>query len=207
MTLLSLNKVSLSPKQEFARSYLSKLCDLINTVDIQIIEDIIDVLVETGDRDGSIYFIGNGGSAATAIHYANDIRIGTRRNGARPLRAISLADNLSIITAIANDEGYENVFVRQLEGVLRREDVVFALSVSGNSPNILKALEYAKQKGVVTIGCSGFDGGAMKALTDFNLHIQTKQGDYGPAEDLFGVVGHLIYSYLKQARKHQSQEL
>jgi D-sedoheptulose 7-phosphate isomerase len=204
VAVLLSRKLEGSLKHDFAQTYLSTLCELIKTIDLDVIEQIIDALVQAGERDTFIYFIGNGGSAAMASHYANDIRIGTRVNGHKPLKAISLADNMAILTALANDEGYQNVFVRQLEGILRKEDVVFALSVSGNSPNVLEALRYAKKNGALTIGCTGFDGGVMKNLTDINLHIPTNHGDYGPAEDVFAVVGHLIYSYLKRSRKFHS---
>ena len=145
--------------------------------------------------------MGNGGSAAVASHYANDIRIGTQTNGHKPFKAVSLTDNISIMTALANDEGYENIFVRQLEGALKAHDVVFALSVSGNSPNVLKAVRYAKEIGAITISCTGFDGGELKKITDINLHMPTKHGDYGPVEDVFTILGHLLYSYFKSDRK------
>jgi D-sedoheptulose 7-phosphate isomerase len=197
-----LKKVISPPtKQEYAVSYLSRVSKLINTLDIIVIEKIINVLLEACERESTIYFIGNGGSAATASHYANDLRIGTRSHGYKPLKAISLADNISIMTALANDEGYENIFVRQLEGILEANDVVFALSVSGNSPNVIKAIRFAKEVGAMTIGCTGFDGGELKKITDIHLHMQTSYNDYGPVEDVFTILGHLIYSYMKSERK------
>ena len=188
-------------KQEFAISYLSKVCELINNLNISTIEQIINILIEARERESSIYFMGNGGSAATASHYANDLRIGSQFPGRKPFKAISLTDNISIMTALANDEGYENIFVRQLEGMLQMDDVVFALSVSGNSPNVLKAIRYAKDTGAKTIGCTGFDGGELKKITDINLHVPTDFGDYGPVEDVFTVLGHLMYSYFKSEHK------
>jgi D-sedoheptulose 7-phosphate isomerase len=97
------------------------------------------------------------------------------------------------------------VFVSQLEGRLKPGDVVVAFSVSGNSENVLKALEYAVGMGAVTIGMTGFDGGRMKKITDINLHVPTFKGEYGPVEDVFSIVGHLIYSFLKMSRRTQAE--
>jgi D-sedoheptulose 7-phosphate isomerase len=188
-------------KRDFAKRYLAYLTELLARIDEDVIERIIDALVAAGERGNTIYFLGNGGSAATASHFANDIGIGTRASGIRPFKAISLADNLAVITALANDEGYSNTFIRQLDGVLQPGDVVFALSVSGDSPNVLEASRYAKQHGAVTIGCTGFGGGALHRITDIHLHIPTHSGEYGPVEDVFTILGHLIYSYLRLERR------
>ena len=194
------SKMIMPAKQEFAISYLTSVCELINNLEIITIEKIINAMTEARAQESTIYFMGNGGSAATASHYANDLRIGTHIPGSKPLKAVSLVDNISIMTALANDEGYENIFVRQLEGILKEKDVVFALSVSGNSCNVLKAVRYAKEIGAITISCTGFDGGDLKNITDLNLHMPASQGDYGPVEDVFTILGHLIYSYLRSER-------
>ncbi len=188
-------------KREFATRYMAYLSELMKHIDVGVIEQIIDAVVEVGDRGNAIYIIGNGGSAATASHFANDIGIGTRAPGVRPFKAISLADNLAVTTALANDEGYAHVFVRQLEGVLQPGDVVVALSVSGNSANVLEAVRYAKEIGAVTIGCTGFDGGALRRIADISLHVPTVRGEYGPVEDVFMILDHLIYTYLRLERR------
>jgi D-sedoheptulose 7-phosphate isomerase len=188
-------------KRDFAARYLTYLSELMADIDVGVVEDIINALVKAGERESTIYFIGNGGSAATASHFANDISIGTRGEAAKPFKAISLVDNLAVVTALANDEGYANVFIRQLEGVLRPNDVVVALSVSGNSANIVEAIGYAKAHGAITIGCTGFDGGEMQKIVDINLHVPTHRGEYGPVEDVFTILGHLIYSYLRLERR------
>ncbi|MBW2056235.1 MAG: SIS domain-containing protein [Deltaproteobacteria bacterium] len=187
--------------RDYGARYLSYLADLMVRVDLQAVENITDVLVEAGERGNTIYSIGNGGSAATASHFVNDITIGTRTRGSKPIRAYSLADNLPALTALANDEGYPSVFVRQLEGLLQPGDVVIAFSVSGNSRNILEALRYAKQHLAITIGLTGFDGGRMLEIADMTLHIPTRPGEYGPAEDLFTVLTHLICSYIRLDRE------
>jgi len=197
MTDLQSHFAEAHSKREFAGRYLTYLSDLLAQLDVGVIERIIDAFVDARREGRVIYFIGNGGSAATATHFANDLRFGTRAPGVTPFRAISLADSLAVVTALANDEGYANVFIRQLEGVLQPGDVVVALSVSGNSANVLEAIRYAKEIGALTIGCTGFDGGALRPMVDINLHVPTPRGEYGPVEDVFQILDHLIYSYLR----------
>jgi D-sedoheptulose 7-phosphate isomerase len=169
-------------------------------IDVDVVEQIINAIIDAGNRDKAIYLIGNGGSAVTASHLARDIGIGTRSSSTKPFKAISLVDNVAVMTAIANDEDFSKVFIRQLEAVLEPGDLIFALSVSGNSPNILEAIQYARKRGAFTIGCTGFDGGELRKLVDINLHIQSPRGEYGPVEDIFMILGHLINSYLQMNR-------
>ena len=160
------------------------------------IADFIDILLKTREQGSIVYFIGNGGSASTASHWANDLSIGTKLLD-KPFRAISLCDNQSVLTAIANDYGYEDIFSRQLAILLKENDVVVAISASGNSPNIIQALNVAKNKGVITVGLSAFDGGKLKALVDISVHVPTAQGEYGPAEDVHMMLDHLVTGCLK----------
>jgi D-sedoheptulose 7-phosphate isomerase len=205
MESLNHHFISSGSKVDFGKKYIGYLTGLLASVDMDAVSAIIDAIERAGERENSIYLIGNGGSAATASHYANDINVGTRAEGFAPIRAISLTDNLALLTALANDEGYSKVFVKQLEGRIRKGDVVIAFSVSGKSENVLQALEYAIKQGAVTIGMTGFDGGRMKGMTDINLHIPTFQGEYGPVEDVFGIIGHLVYSYLKMDRRGKAE--
>ena len=147
------------------------------------------------ERESSIFFIGNGGSAATASHFANDMAIGTRTYE-KPFRAISLCDNQAVITAIANDDGYEKIFSQQLQVLLKKQDVVVAISASGNSPNLLDAIDTAKKMNTITVGISAFDGGKMKEMVDISVHVPTEKGEYGPAEDAHMVLDHLVSNYL-----------
>lgn len=112
-------------------------------------------------REGGkrIYFLGNGGSAATSSHFTNDLGKGAGVKGAPPFRAVSLADNVSLITALANDDGYDRIFVAQLENALDKGDVAVGISASGNSPNVVAAIEYANSRGAATVGLTGFSGG------------------------------------------------
>jgi D-sedoheptulose 7-phosphate isomerase len=131
-----------------------------------------------------------------ASHFANDLSIGPRKLGTQAYRAISLSDNNTVLTAAGNDLGYDTVFVEQLRTLLDAGDVVIAISASGNSPNILKAVEYANQLGAVTIGFTGFDGGALGSMVSEHVNVATPKGDYGPVEDLHLMLNHLIWPYL-----------
>ncbi len=185
---------SLSIK-DYSKSYIDYLSSVLSNISLTDIEKFVEVLLEARERQSSIFFIGNGGSAATASHFANDIAIGTRTYE-KPFRAISLCDNQAVITAIANDDGYEKIFSQQLQVLLKKQDVVVAISASGNSPNLLDAISTAKKMNTITVGISAFDGGKMKELVDVSLHVPTEKGEYGPAEDAHMVLDHLISNYL-----------
>lgn len=177
------------------RIYINNLIELLQKIDYEIVDQIIKILEEAAHKQSSIYIIGNGGSAATASHMVNDLGAGLRRRGLINLDITSLADNVPVITAIANDIGYENIFYMQLEGLLKPEDLIIAISCSGNSPNIVKAVEYAKNIGSTIIGITGFDGGDLKKLSDVNFHIEAPKGEYGLVEDMHMILDHMIYSY------------
>lgn len=177
------------------RLYINNLIELLQNIDYEIVDQIIQILEEAAHKQSSIYIIGNGGSSATASHMVNDLGAGLRRRGLINLDITSLADNVPVITAIANDIGYENIFYMQLEGLLKPEDLIIAISCSGNSPNIVKAVEYAKHIGSTIIGITGFDGGDLKKLCDVNFHIDAPKGEYGLVEDMHMILDHMIYSY------------
>ena len=184
-----------SDPKRFARGYLTHLAGLLEGLDTSDIAEFVRILIAARDRGNRIFFVGNGGSAATASHFANDIGVGTR-SPTRPFRAVSLTDNAAVVTAIANDDGYDMVFVLQLETHMQRDDVVVAISASGNSPNVVKAIEFANANGAVTVGLTGFDGGRLKEVCRHAVHVPTAPGEYGPVEDAHMVLDHLIGSYL-----------
>ncbi len=186
---------------DFAGRYLDYMADLLGRVDRSAVARIIDAFQTAHDNNRTLYFLGNGGSAAVATHFVNDIGIGTRAEGERPFKVVSLVDNLSALTAIANDEGYEKIFKRPLEAVLVPDDVVVAMSVSGNSPNVLEAVRFAQEVGALVVGCTGFDGGELRRLADISLHMPTPRGEYGVVEDVFAVLDHLVTSYLIMSRR------
>ena len=181
--------------EKFVKSYKSCLIELINEIDPHVIETIINAIEHTVQKKSRIYILGNGGSSATASHMVNDLGAGLRRRGIINLDVVSLADNTPVITAIANDIGYDNIFYMQMEGLLNSEDLVIAISCSGNSPNITKAIQYAKKQGCKLVGITGFDGGLLKEMSDINFHVDVEKGQYGLVEDVHMILDHIIYSY------------
>ncbi len=184
--------------KEFSASYIKNLVQLLQKIDIDAISQIVEEIEKLLKSNGRLYVIGNGGSSATASHMANDLGAGLRRRGIINLDIVSLGDNSSVITAIANDIGYENIFYMQMEGLLHPRDVILAISCSGNSRNILKAVEYAKSQGCTVIGVTGFDGGKLKKLADISFHVDAPNGEYGLVEDIHMILDHIIYSYYIQ---------
>lgn len=182
---------------EFAKVYMRYLADIASNCDFQSIGMIIDTLLNARQQGNTVYFIGNGGSASTASHFANDIAIGASRSKAGPaFKAMSLTDNMAVITAVANDDGYENIFSSQLEPIVCPGDVLLALSVSGNSANVVQGARTAQEKGAIVIGCTGFNGGKLKEIADISFHIPCEHGEYGPVEDMFSLLDHCITCYV-----------
>lgn len=187
---------------EYARAYSEYLGKLTSELDFDAISHFVDVLLHARQNRKTIYFVGNGGSAATASHFANDLAIGTRCPEL-PFKVVSLTDNVPVLTAIGNDFGYDQLFVKQLEVHMERGDVLVAISASGNSPNIIKAVEFANAMGNTTVGLSGFDGGQLKKLCKHVIHVQTNKGEYGPVEDVHMFLDHLIMTYLSERIRKQ----
>lgn len=179
----------------FAGAYLDYLSGVLKEIDTPSVGRFIQTLLDARERGATIYFIGNGGSAATASHFANDLAVGTN-SYEKPFRALSLTDNQAIITAVGNDFGYEEVFVRQLRILGRPGDVVVGISASGNSPNLIRAFEYAKSSGIMTVAITAFNGGKMMLMADDGIHVPTGPQEYGPAEDAHMILDHLIGAYL-----------
>jgi D-sedoheptulose 7-phosphate isomerase len=181
----------------FAGAYLEYLQSVLQRIDTAEIGRVIATLLEARGRGATVFFMGNGGSAATASHFANDLSIGCDDYD-QPFRVVSLADNVPALTALANDFGYEQVFVRQLRVLGKKGDVVVAISASGNSPNLVKAFEYALSAGIKTVALTAFNGGQLRELADEGIHVPTGVGEYGPAEDGHLVLNHLVSAYLKR---------
>ncbi|MDB4847796.1 SIS domain-containing protein [Candidatus Pseudothioglobus singularis] len=179
----------------FAKRYIDYLAEVLKNIDIKEIGIFIKILLEARNRGGAIFFVGNGGSAATASHFANDLAIGCN-DYENPFRVISLNDNVPILTAIGNDFGYDEIFVRQLRVYGKKGDVIVGISASGNSQNLINAFEYAKSAGIKTFAITAFDGGLMKSISDDGIHVPTEHKEYGPAEDAHMVLDHLVGSYL-----------
>ena len=182
--------------EDYSKRYFKYLADLFPKINLDDINKIVDLFQQARKDGKTIFFIGNGGSAATCSHFSEDLSLGTYSENIKPFKTISLTDNTPYITALGNDIGYENAFLGQLRCLLSKDDIVIGISGSGNSPNLIKALEYANSKGATTIGLLGFDGGKMKKLCKHNLIVKTKKGMYGPVEDMHLVIVHIICTYL-----------
>ncbi len=181
--------------EQFSQSYFSYLKEIIDKVDLSEIKIFVELLLSSRESGATIFFIGNGGSAATASHFANDLAFGTHEHE-KPFKAISITDNVSVLTALGNDYGYGEIFVRQLKVYAKKGDVVVGISASGNSQNLISAFNYAKSSGIKTMALTAFDGGRMKVIADNCIHIPTEDKEYGPAEDVHMILDHLISSYL-----------
>jgi len=180
-------------KQNVIKQYIERLRYLLSELDVEVIASIIDSMEELHGK-GKIYIIGNGGSAATASHMANDLAGGLKLRDIRNFDVESLADNNALCTAISNDIGYENIFYAQIKDKINDNDMLIAISCSGNSANIVKAVEYAKSVGTKIVGLTGFSGGKLKGLSDINYHINSENGEYGLVEDLHMILDHIIYT-------------
>lgn len=181
---------------QLASGYLRAFMALLHQVDLDAVERIVQRLRAARDSNATIYIAGNGGSAATASHWVNDLGKATKCAGRAPMRVMSLSDNVSWLTALANDEGYERVFSGQLENFAQPGDVLIVISASGNSPNLVHAVELARTRVVTTIGFLGFDGGVLKDKVDDCLWLPTEKGTYGLVESGHAFLCHLLTTCL-----------
>jgi len=178
-----------------AEAYLQQVSDVLKRLPFALIDQVTDGLWNAYREDRAVYLFGNGGSAALASHCACDLGKGTIMNGHRRFRVLALTDNLPLLTAWANDASFADVFAEQLRSFLRKDDVVFAFSASGNSPNVLNALSLAQELGALTIGLTGFQGGKMKALCGLCVVIPSENMQV--IEDLHLSVTHSIFTSLR----------
>ena len=185
------------PSYASSREYLARVGELLALLP-EPAERFVDALWKAFERDATVFLAGNGGSAAAASHFAQDLAKGTLADlrMSRRFRVISLADNVGFITALANDEGYASVFEQQLRNLGRRGDLLVAISGSGNSPNVLRAVDYARSIGMRTLGVTGYDGGKLRKIADVSVHVPVR--DMGMAEALHGVLFHLAMSRLRE---------
>jgi D-sedoheptulose 7-phosphate isomerase len=182
--------------QPIATDYLRDLTLELERLDVDAIMRIVGRLQAGRDAGAMFFTAGNGGSAATASHWVNDLGKATRRSGQRPFRIIGLADNISWFSALANDEGYERVFAGQLENLGRRGDILMVISASGNSPNLIRAVEHAREAGMISIGLLGFDGGRLLSMVDEAFWVPTPIGAYGLVETIHSVACDIVTSCL-----------
>jgi len=180
------------------QEYFSAYEEMVANLPYQQIDRAIAEIMCAYERGANIFTIGNGGSAALASHFACDLAKGTvvSENGEKRFRVIALTDNIPLMTAWANDHGYEQVFAQQLQNLVVAGDLAFAISGSGNSPNVLRGLEMARNHGARTVGLTGFEGGKMKSLCDVCVVLPSNNMQI--IEDFHLSVTHAISSVIRR---------
>ncbi|MDG2243343.1 MAG: SIS domain-containing protein [Rhodospirillaceae bacterium] len=182
----------------FATSYFERLTEASNRIPLDAVKHLADALMSSWQDGRQVFIFGNGGSAGNAMHLANDWIYGISKTFGSGLRVTALPSNGSVTTCLANDEGYESIYSYQLAVLARPGDIAIALSGSGNSPNIVKALEYCKEAGIESYAILGYTGGKALALADHPIHVAID--DMQISEDLQMTVGHLLMQWLYAKR-------
>lgn len=185
--------------------YFDRLKSAIDALDRQELDYFIQILLKARDNDKHIYIMGNGGSAATASHFVCDFNKGMSYQQDKKFKMICLNDNVATMLAYSNDVGYEDVFVEQLRNFLKKDDVVIGISGSGNSKNILKAVNYANSVGAVTIGLTGFNGGELKKKA--SMSVNANIDDMQISEDIHMMICHMIYNILMSNTTESAKEM
>jgi D-sedoheptulose 7-phosphate isomerase len=186
-----------------SNSYFACLSRTVEKLPFETIDQITSVLLRARDRGHTIYLFGNGGSAALASHFACDLGKGTANGSGKRFRVLALTDNVPLMTAWANDSAYEDIFAEQLANFIQPNDVAFAISGSGNSPNVLRALGLAREAGGITVGLTGYQGGRMKDLCDFCMIVPSDNMQI--IEDLHLCVSHALFSSIRRKLCHASE--
>ena len=180
-------------------NYLSTLQNTMDQLPIDLIADVIEILRRARTRGNQVFIMGNGGSASTASHFVCDLAKNTRRDDLPHIKVIGLTDNMAIFSAYANDEGYENVFSKQLANLVLPDDVVIGISASGNSKNVINAIEEARQHKVTTIAFTGFTGGRLGQIVDVNIHVKSDIIEH--VEDIHLMLEHMIVKTIKESEQ------
>ncbi|MFH1590439.1 MAG: SIS domain-containing protein [archaeon] len=192
--------------KSFAQNYLDNLKAAIDGIDLDELAKVADAITTAYQGERQIFILGNGGSASTASHMACDLGKGTLMNRydtkEKRYRVIALTDNIPLMTAYANDLSYEDIFSQQLRNLVQKDDLVIAISASGNSPNVIKAVDVAQEAKAIVIGFSGFTGGKLLEKSDICLHVNQKH--YGRVEDLHLVFDHLLTEFLSSLKEKEA---
>ena len=188
---------------EFAIGYFEYLKNSLDSINPKSIEKLSDEFESARQNGNTIFVAGNGGSAATATTMANDIGfdIIKKTGTTKPFKVMALTDNSSVITAISNDVGYNDVFINQLRIHYKKGDKLLVISASGNSKNIILASDWVKSQGGTVIGFLGFDGGKLLEICDVSVHVKTSPGEYGPVEDTHLILNHILAHWFQNKLK------
>jgi D-sedoheptulose 7-phosphate isomerase len=184
----------------FVIDYVDRLRAALDQIPVPRVEAMGDILYRAYQHNKQVFIIGNGGSAATASHMACDLGKNTITNNRPRFRVMSLNDNMPLMSALANDVGYEHVFAEQLRNLIHAGDVLISISGSGNSPNVIRAMEYARSRAATNIALLGFDGGRAMELADEYMLVPIQ--DYGIVEDLHMVLDHILTEYFRVRLEH-----
>jgi len=179
---------------EFVENYYQQYIRVLNSFDKSSLEPVLDVFLDVRDKSGTLWVAGNGGSAAIGDHTVCDVTKGTHAEGQPTIKSISLTSNTAMLTALGNDLDYEQVFSQQLKYYLGKNDALLLVSSSGNSPNVVKACEYANSRGVPTIAFVGFKGGKLRRIAKHCVWIPIE--NYGMAEDAHQSLMHVTTQYI-----------
>lgn len=178
--------------REKIAEYIALEQEVLGALDMDAINDAMNLLMQAYEGEKRIYIFGNGGSSTTASHYQNDFNKGISEYAAKKFHFNCLNDNIATVMAVANDIGFEEVFRFQLRGRLKEGDLVIAISGSGNSENVIRAVKYAKEQGNKVIGMTGYDGGRLKKLADIALHVDVNSMQV--TEDVHMIFDHMMMS-------------
>ena len=185
--------------KDFAQLYFNNLSEIFQNLDKKSIYNLEKELLDLRKKKATLYVFGNGGGAATAMTMANDLGFDVlKKTKKKTFKIISLNDNSSVLTAIANDTGYDNIFINQLKIHFKKNDKILIFSASGNSINLVNAAKWVKSKGGSVISIVGFDGGKLKKISDLAIHIKSEKGDYGPVEDLQLIINHILAHWFQK---------
>ena len=182
---------------DYCQVYLKRLFEITQTIDLRQIENFFSICENARNNNNKIFFAGNGGSSATASHFASDfLGANIKMKIKPPYQTISLTDNNSVITALGNDNGFENIFIEQLKVLFEEGDILIAISASGNSENLVNACKWVKGKKGISIGWLGFNGGKLNTICDNVILINTPIGEYAPVEDMHLIINHILVSWM-----------
>lgn len=180
-----------------SKTFVDLVADLIAGMDSREIDAVAGLILAAGETSGRIYIAGNGGSAATAQHFHNDLVGLTLKQNHHGSTPMCLSSNMSLFSALSNDYGYDKVFLKQVEGRIGPGDLLILFSVSGASPNCMEVARYARRMGAVVIGMLGFDGGALAGLSDHKIVVRSD--NYFAVESCHLVIAHAVTERLESA--------